>query len=600
VAKQSENPDIKADSGKGDPFRAAATVAALVLLATSPLALWKLAPIFSDNPLEGILLAAAIFGLATTPLAYAVLGRMNWFQARRGRVYQRPEFWSICAGMAMVMAIPAIFAVIVQHSSHYDKSRYEFDPNKTISVLDQGRSYETLKTADEGIRKQEQYLDEQRKNLVNNVKKLDEAMLTLRAVAGTSPAVAQTIPDVLQRLAGVRRSIGLDAPQQLMDFTAPPADIRGTALASNNVSANAITANLPPAALPNIPAPVAPPAAGALSTAVVETELATVPDPQKPLAAMLPLADVPPGWVVGKSGTKHLETFNADNLFEKIDGRAESFIQYDVRGMAYTYYHPAGDESNEVQVYIFEMASSLKALGKFGSEKPESVKPVQVGSEGYSAAGSTLFYSGPYYTQIVSTKDDAKFADFALELAKRIVAKQKPDAAVAGTQAISSPESLFAILPAGQGRAEPKYIPQDVFGYSFLSEVFMVDYKDGSATWQGFVRPYPTPEAAKAIFEKYTATIKQDGATIKTPTVEGADQFAIVANVGLTDAIFRKGNIIAGANGGTDAAKAEAFARTFLKALPASLPPLETDLPGKAGDKPKAKAQDPEGEGSDK
>ena len=37
----------------------------------------------------------------------------------------------------------------------------------------------------------------ERKNLVNNVKKLDEAMLALRSVAGTSPAVAQRFPGVL-------------------------------------------------------------------------------------------------------------------------------------------------------------------------------------------------------------------------------------------------------------------------------------------------------------------------------------------------------------------------------------------------------------------
>jgi hypothetical protein len=312
---------------------------------------------------------------------------------------------------------------------------------------------------------------------------------------------------------------------------------------------------------------------------------------------MLPLTDLPSGWVVGKSGERYLETFNADNLFEKIDGRAESFIQYDVKGMAYTYYHPVGDESNEVQLYIFEMANSLKAMGKFGSEKPETVQTVPVGSEGYSAAGSTLFHAGPYYTQIVSTRDDPKFSTFALELAKKIAAKQKPDAAVAGSLKISTPDTLFALLPNGQGRAEPKYIPQDVFGYSFLSEVFMVDYKDGNATWQGFIRPYPTVEAAKAVFDKYTTTVKQDGAQIKSPTVEGADQFAIAANVGLTDAVFRKGNIIGGSNGGTDAAKAEAFARMFVKTLPAGLPPLENEVGGKpAADK---KPKEPAGEGSD-
>ena len=177
-----------------------------------------------------------------------------------------------------------------------------------------------------------------------------------------------------------------------------------------------------------------------------------------------------------------------------------------------------------------------------------------------------------FYTQVVSTKDDAKFAGFAMEIAKKVAAKQKPEAAVAGGVAVSSPDALFALLPAGQGRSAAKYVAQDVFGYSFLADVFMADYKDGDVTWQGFVRPYPTPEAAKAVFDQYLATAKKDGAEIKTPTVDGTDQFVIASNTGLIDAIFRRGNVVGGANGGTQASKTEAFAKALAKSLPASLP----------------------------
>ncbi len=526
-------------------------------------------------------LIAATIAIATTPIAFAVLGRMDWFQARRGRVYQRPEFWSICAGMALIMGIPAIFAAIVYKSGDFDPNRYEFDPNRTWSVLEQGRGYADLVAADEAVKKEMKRLAEERKNLFNGVKALDDAMLVLRNASGGAPAVAQAIPDVLQRLAVIRQAVGVDAPQQLIDLTAPPADIKGGTLVANVVPGT-VAVNIPTATATTNPPLTVMPAGGALTKAVVDAEIASVPAPQKGIAAMLPMVDVPPGWVIGKSGTKHLETFNAENLFEKIDGRADSFIQYDVKGMAYTYYHPIGDDSNEIQLYIFEMANALKALGKFGSEKPEGVITAPIGTEGYTSAGSTLFHAGPYYTQIVSTKDDAKFAAFALELAKTIAAKQKPADAVAGGKAFSSPDALFALLPAGQGRSAPKYVAQDVFGYSFLSDVFMADYKDGDATWQGFLRPYPTPEAAKAVFEQYLSTVKKDGAEIKESKAEGSDQFVVASNIGLVDILFRKGNVIGGANGATEAAKGEAFAKSMVKAMPATLAPIESDLKEKA------------------
>ena len=333
---------------------------------------------------------------------------------------------------------------------------------------------------------------------------------------------------------------------------------------------------------------------------------------------MLPLSDLPPEWTVGKSGERHLESFNADNLYEKIDGRAESFIQYGVKGMAYAFYHPTGDPSNELQLYIFEMADPLKALGKYGSEKPEEFKTVAIGSDGYTTAGSTLFYSGRFYTQIVSTQDDPKFGAFALELAKRVAARQKPGGATATpapsaetpsstvaanvtqpatapkastnssaktkpttvetkpAQAEVTPATFFAFLPAASRQGDPKYVAQDVFGYSFLSDVFMADYKDGNDAWQGFLRPYRDVQEAKAVLEKYIVGVKKDGAEVKTLTAPGADEMVVSNNIGLVDVVFRKGNTLAGANGATSIAPAEAFARNLAKSLPAMVPTLDS------------------------
>jgi hypothetical protein len=584
----------------------------------------------ASDPLMVLALCAALVALATTPLAFAILGRLDWFKARRGRVLQRPEFWSIVASMLLVMGIPAIFAALVLKSRSFDHNRYEFDPNRTWSVLEQGRGFQSLKEADAAVKQEMERLALERKNLVENVKKLDESMLALRNVANTSQLVAQRLPNVLQSLSGVRKSVGLDGPQQLLDYTAPPVDLRAlaangqpavspsTAVASTVAAPTAMTAV---AATPT----TAPASTNGLSPGEITAELAAVPEPQRPLAAMLPLADLPPEWTLAKSGDRHLETFNADNLYEKIDGRAESFIQYGVKGMAYAFYHPTGDSSNELQLYIFEMADQLKALGKYGSEKPEEFTPAAVGTEGYTSAGSLLFYAGRYYTQIVSTQDDAKFAAFALDLGKRVANRLKPGAVAqppgtpgpAGSVAANakstqpaagktslpnptaeatkgsdepaegesrpaakptetSPAALFALLPAQDRQGDAKYVAQDVFGYSFFSDVFMADYKTGETTWQGFLRPYRNADEAKAVLEKYIDGVKKDGAVVKKLEVQGADELVKSDNIGLTDFVFRKGNTLAGANGATSAAPAEAFARKLAKSLPPAVPALDS------------------------
>src|SRR3954451_9340775 len=126
----------------------------------------------ASDPLLVLALSAALFALATTPLAFAVLGRLSWFKARRGRVMQRPGFSAVVCGMLLTMGIPAIFMALVVKSQHFDEDRYEFDPNKTWSVLEQGRGYHDLKEADAAVKREAVRLAEVRKNLVDSVKKL--------------------------------------------------------------------------------------------------------------------------------------------------------------------------------------------------------------------------------------------------------------------------------------------------------------------------------------------------------------------------------------------------------------------------------------------
>lgn len=538
----------------------------------------RLMEFFGGDPLMAVAVAVALLALGTTPVAFLILGRSKWFAARRGRVERRPEFWSVVCSMMLVMGIPAIFMAVVLKSRSFDKDRYEFDPNRTLSVLDRGSQFEGLNRtealykADEAVRAEMKRLAEERKNLVNTVKKLDESMLILREATRQAPAVGQTLPAVLESLAGVRKSVGLDGPQQLMDFTAPPA-----ALATGQ-----------PMTAATVLMPVAPVAASA-PTGIppdIAASLAAVPAPQKPLADMLPLANLPAGWTLGtgmgSNGKQRFETFNAANLFEKIDGRAESFVQYDVQGMAYTYYHPIGDESSEAQLYIFELKDALKSLGKYGSEKPETVSAADLGTEGYTAAGSIFFYSGKYYTQIVLTKDDPKLSAFAMEVAKRVAAKQRVEPSAGGGPKVVGPEDLLALLPKGPGKANPKFTAQDVFGYSFLSDVFQADYKEGELAWQGFLRPYETPEAARKVYDQYIESAKRDGVPIAEVQGAEADAMIVAANatVDYVDAIFLKGNALAGVNGvnGVKNTKtAEDFARAFAKSLPAKVPVIPAD-----------------------
>ena len=548
-----------------------------------------------DSPINAVAVIAAGLALALTPIAVALLGAQRWFQARRGRTLQRPSFISVVVATMLIMAVPAIFLAMVVKSQYFDEDRYEFDPNRTLSVLDQGRQYEVgplrqrLELADAAVQAEMKRLANERKALQDAVKELDEALLSAGEAASKSKATATPMIPVVEAMGAARAAVGVDSE--------PAWDAVIAQLESAPEAAPMIAYAAGPGGLP-APSPTAAP------VSPFEAEISAVPTPVRPLARLLPLGDQPEGWEVGAMGDDdhHLETFDASNLWEKIDGRAASFENFNVDGMAYANYHPEGDDSGEVQLYIFRFDTPLNTFGKYTSEKPEEAESVAIGEDGYEAAGSTSFYQDRYFVQAVSTSDDTAYADFTQALSRKIserisnggkpTATPSPSEAVAATPDESAeppsepaskgatPAQMFGLLPEGPNRDRPQYVAADAFGYGFLSNVFLADYKEGDVTWQGFLRPYESPEAASEALGEYLDTLKADGANIREEDFGGL-RLVVSDNYGLIDAVFVKGNAFGGANGATRAAPAESFARSFAEALPDSVPTIE--ISGGAG-----------------
>ena len=155
-----------------------------------------------------------------------------------------------------------------------------------------------------------------------------------------------------------------------------------------------------------------------------------------------------------------------------------------------------------------------------------------IGTEGYTSAGSTALLRGAVLhpdrldqgrRQVRRLRARAGQAD-----RRQAEARSRPQGGHRAGEGRPS-HARGAVRPAAAepGRSSPKYVAQDVFGYSFLSDVFMADYKDGDVTWQGFLRPYPTPRRPRRSSRSTCDGAKQDGAEIRTVEAEGADRMVV-------------------------------------------------------------------------
>lgn len=132
------------------------------------------------------------------------------------------------------------------------------------------------------------------------------------------------------------------------------------------------------------------------------------------------LAD--PG-VKGWRAAGRVERFAADDMYVKIDGRADAFLQRGALELAFCSYTHEHDGGRSVDVYLYDMGTAANAEGVYLFEAPPEVPPVDVGQAGYQVGGAVFFWKGPVYVQVLPGSLDAGDADAALRIAEQVAAR---------------------------------------------------------------------------------------------------------------------------------------------------------------------------------
>lgn len=256
------------------------------------------------------------------------------------------------------------------------------------------------------------------------------------------------------------------------------------------------------------------------------------------------------------------EYFPADRLWEKIDGQAELFLQYEVVSLEAMTYRSRQDPNLTLDVYVYNMGQPLMAFGVYSYERPFPVNhPVQVGREGYEDGG-LYFWQGPFYTTIIpSLPDSPGVYETMLKMARHLASQQPDD---------GTPLRGAAALPtAGQLPHSLKYFHQNAFGVDFLPGVFSAQYGSPDQPMEVFLTECPSPQAAQETFERYLQFLQGSG-KVSAPRQEGKASVVVCDLGGLYEWAFLQGSRIGGIKSVADRSAGEAQLKSLLAHLPKS------------------------------
>jgi hypothetical protein len=123
-----------------------------------------------------------------------------------------------------------------------------------------------------------------------------------------------------------------------------------------------------------------------------------------------------PGWRVPGS----VAHFTPDTLYQKINGRADTYLQFHVVGLTFGSYAHETDSRRRVDVYWYDMGEPVNALGIYRAEAPPEATAVSIGAEGYHVGGAVFFRKGSSYVQVMAAGPGEADADAALEVARHV------------------------------------------------------------------------------------------------------------------------------------------------------------------------------------
>lgn len=194
------------------------------------------------------------------------------------------------------------------------------------------------------------------------------------------------------------------------------------------------------------------------------------------------------------------EVYNANNLWDIIDGAADLYLEYSFEDLHIARYY---SDNTEVKLELYRFKSPLNAFGMYSQEKDLNYKFVDIGINGYIDNEILNFVSGVYYIKLYAYQTNTETQSNLLLIAKKIDEHLK--------QNNSLPE-IYNVFPKEYRiKNSEQYISRNFLGYSFLNSVALVLYKlPIDITIKAFVIKNTNEEIANNLLKSYLNAMNKE------------------------------------------------------------------------------------------
>ena len=232
------------------------------------------------------------------------------------------------------------------------------------------------------------------------------------------------------------------------------------------------------------------------------------------------------------------EVYDADNLYEKINGKAPLYTEAGFLKLYCQRLVNKGDTNLWMEVFLYDMGNMRNAFSVYSMQKrAEADALLAFGQMGYKTTNGAYFVHGKFYAEIVGSSESQQLVDAMVETSAGI------QNTIAAADLKITELDLFPSENLVPGSAQ-LYL-KNAFGFEGLTDIFTARYKIDAQEVTVFFSRQADPQNAEAMAESYHKFLVENGATVKQANNEIL-KGKVFDFYGVTEIVFAKGLFVVG------------------------------------------------------
>jgi hypothetical protein len=258
------------------------------------------------------------------------------------------------------------------------------------------------------------------------------------------------------------------------------------------------------------------------------------------------------------------ETYNTDNLYEKIDGKAPMYQESGFVSLTNQRFANKTNAELGLELFLYDMGNVRNAFSVYSRQKRADVVDLaDLGSlvYGYVAGNAICFSSGKYYIEMIGSSESNELVGGMKAMAKNLAEKLPP-----GEKDKIAELSFF---PDGTVAGTWKLQLANAFGFDGLSDTYSAQYKTGDKTVAIFFSKRKNADEAKTIAKSYNDFLITNGAKSVTPSsdvLKGLNA-GLLDFYGTSEIVFSTGSFVGGVHEADNRDAAQKAAEVLIEQL---------------------------------